>query len=62
LCDDRKNNGLTHCWLSSSLKITPFQQIEFIEKLAKNELPFSKESQIKVKDSIKLVKENYLLN
>lgn len=53
--DNGKNNGLTDSWLTSSLKITPRQQIEFIEKLAKNELPFSKESQIKAKDLMKLM-------
>ncbi|MEN9782613.1 MAG: hypothetical protein RL208_766, partial [Pseudomonadota bacterium] len=53
--DDGKNNGLTEAWLSSSLKITPLQQIEFIEKLAKNELQFSKKAQIKTKDLIKLM-------
>lgn len=53
--DNGKKNGLTDSWLSSSLKITPIQQIEFIEKLAKNELSLSKESQIKVKDLMKLM-------
>ncbi len=51
--DNGQNNGLTDSWLSSSLKIIPYQQIEFIEKLAKNELQFSKESQMKAKDLIK---------
>ena len=53
--DAGQSNGLTDSWLSSSLKITPIQQIEFIEKLAKNELVFSKQSQAKTKDLIKLM-------
>ncbi len=53
--DAGKNNGLSDSWLSSSLKITPIQQVEFIEKLAKNALPFSKISQIKAKDLLKLM-------
>lgn len=50
-----ENNGLSDSWLSSSLKITTIEQIEFIEKLAKNALPFSKISQIKAKDLLKLM-------
>lgn len=57
--DKGQDNGLTDSWLSSSLKITPIQQIEFIEKLAKNELPFSKESQIKAKDLAKLMEAGH---
>ena len=56
--DTGKNNGLTDSWLSSSLKITPMQQIEFIERLAKNELQFSKESQMKAKNLMKLMEES----
>lgn len=40
-----KNNGLTHAWLSSSLKISPEEQIAFIEKLINNQLTVSKKSQ-----------------
>ena len=53
--DAGKNNGITDSWLSSSLNITPIEQVDFIEKLAKNSLPFSKKSQIKAKDLIKLM-------
>lgn len=42
--DEGKNNGLTHSWLSSSLKISPIQQINLISKILKNELPISKSS------------------
>ena len=38
--DPNKNNGLTNCWLSSSLKISAFEQIEFLENLINNRLPF----------------------
>jgi beta-lactamase class D OXA-29 len=39
--DAGKNNGLTHCWLSSSLTISPKEQIEFLEKFYKQQLPCS---------------------
>jgi beta-lactamase class D len=35
------NNGLTNCWLSSSLKISPLEQISFLEKLVEEKLPVS---------------------
>ncbi len=60
--DIGKNNGLNEAWLSSSLKITPIEQIEFIEKLAKNELPVSKKSQEQAKDLIKLMEESNWCN
>lgn len=60
--DKGKNNGLTDSWLSSSLLISPLNQLEFIEKLAKNRLPFSKESQIKTKDLMKLMEESLYTN
>lgn len=31
--DAGKNNGLTHSWLSSSLKISPIEQVGFVKKL-----------------------------
>ncbi len=60
--DVNQENGLTQSWLSSSLKITPVAQIEFIEKLAKNQLPVSKKSQEQTKDLIKLMEESSLAN
>jgi beta-lactamase class D len=39
--DPGENNGLTYSWLNSSLKISPKEQIVFIEKLIKEELPVS---------------------
>lgn len=37
--DEGKENGLTHAWLSSSLKISPSEQTLFINKLVREELP-----------------------
>ncbi|MCX7115289.1 MAG: class D beta-lactamase [Gammaproteobacteria bacterium] len=37
--DPKKNNGLTHAWLSSSLQISPQEQVTFIEKLVALQLP-----------------------
>ena len=39
--DKGKANGLTHAWLSSSLQISPVEQIGFLSKLLKRELPVS---------------------
>lgn len=39
--DPGKQNGLTHAWLSSSLKITPRQQLDFLERLVRHQLPVS---------------------
>lgn len=40
--DIGKNNGLTHAWLSSSLEVSPEEQVIFLEKLLANALPVSK--------------------
>ncbi|MCE3255740.1 MAG: Beta-lactamase AmpS [Rickettsiaceae bacterium] len=56
------NDGLTESWLSSSLKISPSEQIVFIEKLAKNKLPFSKESQMRAKNLLRLFEESMWSN
>ncbi len=34
-----KHDGLTQAWLSSSLQITPLEQLAFLEKLVRRELP-----------------------
>lgn len=39
--DPGKQNGLTQAWLSSSLKITPRQQLDFLERLVRHQLPVS---------------------
>lgn len=43
--DKGENNGLTHSWLSSSLLISPEEQIAFLQKLSNNKLPISLKSQ-----------------
>nr|WP_217351082.1 class D beta-lactamase [Thalassospira marina] len=40
--DKGKNNGLTRAWLSSSLQISPAEQVAFLQKLLRHELPVSK--------------------
>ncbi len=39
--DKGKNNGLTHAWLSSSLAISPIEQIQFLQKIVNQKLPLS---------------------
>lgn len=39
--DGGTHNGLTHAWLSSSLQISPAQQVAFLQKLVRHELPVS---------------------
>ncbi len=50
--DKGKNNGLTESWLSSSLKISPVEQIAFLQKLFDNKLPVSIKSQQLTKNLI----------
>ncbi|MCH9704139.1 MAG: hypothetical protein K0U13_05045 [Chlamydiae bacterium] len=38
------------CWLSSSLEISPREQVEFVTKLVREELPLSKEAQRRAKE------------
>ncbi|AIK96031.1 penicillin-binding transpeptidase domain-containing protein [Candidatus Odyssella acanthamoebae] len=40
-----KNDGIFNSWLGSSLQISALEQVEFMEKLSKRELPLSKEAQ-----------------
>jgi beta-lactamase class D len=40
--DSGKNNGLTNSWLSSSLEISPVEQMEFVNKFIELKLPVSK--------------------
>jgi|SRR5665213_1987709 len=42
--DPGKHNGLTQAWLSSSLKISPLEQLAFLEKLAARQLPVTARS------------------
>lgn len=39
--DKGKDNGLTRSWLSSSLRISPIEQIDFLTKLVGRKLPVS---------------------
>lgn len=48
--DEGVNNGLTHSWLSSSLAISPKEQIEFMNKLIVNQLPVSIDAQVNTKN------------
>jgi beta-lactamase class D len=42
--DPGKNNGLTHSWVSSSIKISPDEQTVFLQKLIDHKLPVSTRS------------------
>lgn len=44
-----QNNGLTHAWVSSSLEISPGEQVAFLEKLIKKQLPLTKKAQLMTK-------------
>ncbi|MDB5963197.1 MAG: class beta-lactamase, partial [Massilia sp.] len=39
--DPGKNNGLKMSWISSSMQISPIEQVAFLRKVAKRELPIS---------------------
>ena len=39
--DPGRNNGLTNAWLSSSLRITPREQLAFLGRLVRRDLPVS---------------------
>jgi len=39
--DSGKNNGITHAWLSSSLKISAIEQLEFLKAMQNHQLPVS---------------------
>jgi beta-lactamase class D len=48
--DKGMNNGLTNCWLSSSLAISPKEQIDFMNKLVANKFSMSIDAQGKTKN------------
>lgn len=54
--DPGKNNGLTHAWLSSSLKISAVEQLQFLKAMLTNKLPVSKEAVTNTKDNLSLGK------
>lgn len=39
--DKGKDNGLTNAWLSSSLQISPLEEVTFLEKMLNRQLPVS---------------------
>jgi len=52
--DPGKNNGLTEAWLSSSLKISGYEQLNFLIKLVNNTLPVSPQSMFYTKENMYL--------
>lgn len=50
------SGGIDRFWLTGGLRISPMQQIDFLKKLQRNKLPFSKRSAAIVKD-IMIVKD-----
>jgi beta-lactamase class D len=47
--DAVKKNGLTNAWLSSSLQISPAEEVAFIRRMLAGQLPVSKEAVAKTK-------------
>jgi beta-lactamase class D len=54
--DPGKHNGLTHAWLSSSLKISAVEQLRFLKAMLGYELHLSKEAVIRTKENLSLGK------
>lgn len=52
--DEGKNNGLTHSWLSSSLKISPKEQVAFLQKILNQSFPLSQYAYEKAKSILYL--------
>jgi beta-lactamase class D len=42
--DPGRNNGLTNAWLSSSLKISPTEEVAFLRKLLSHQIPVSNQA------------------
>jgi beta-lactamase class D len=51
--DRERNNGLTRAWLSSSLKISPIEQVAFLDTLLRWDLPVSGEAMGQTKALLK---------
>ncbi len=47
--DPGKNNGLERAWIASSLKVSPLEQVAFLKKLVKGELPVSAQAMDKTR-------------
>jgi bla regulator protein BlaR1 len=52
------SGGLTNFWLQSSLKISPFEQVEFLKRFTTYQLPFSKHNIDLVKEILVLEQKN----
>jgi beta-lactamase class D len=52
------SGGLDRFWLASSLKISTEEQVDFLKRLYRGQLPFDKETTDKVKNLILLEKDN----
>lgn len=52
--DKGRNNGLTNSWLSSSLAISPQEQVVFLQKLIDNRSPVSRHAQKMTKNLLYL--------
>jgi beta-lactamase class D OXA-29 len=48
--DKGQSNGLTHAWLSSSLQISPQEQVEFLQNIIEQRLPVSDTSYAMTKE------------
>ena len=57
--DKDRDNGLTHSWLSSSLEISPEEQVAFLQNLVNRQLPVSSKAYNMTKKSYLL--RNYLM-
>ena len=54
--DIRKNNGLNYAWLSSSLKVSAREQLNFLTAMFSNELPVSNQAVVNTKKNMYLGK------
>ena len=54
--DPGQHNGLTHAWLSSSLKISAVEQLHFLKVMLNHELHLSKEALANTKQNLYLGK------
>lgn len=52
------SGGLTQFWLGASLKISAFEQLEFIDRLRRGDLPFAPANQATVRELIVIGTEN----
>lgn len=54
--DPGKNNGLTRAWLNSSLKISAYEQLQFLKQLTMGTLPVSSSALLLTKSNMRLEK------